>query len=300
MKIRYFSFLALLGMMAACDPAIDEVDPKSFWSESDLASSVEITQPYADYPDVFRFKTSPAKFVQLLDENGGVVASGTACDSFKVAPGVPGNFTVKALSQTGGSVSTAKTLTISKYTDVPKNWYKITGSPEGEFTGTTEWVWDEESGDGCWGNAGYRAGSGNPAGIPGKWWGAHIADFPGQLGHAVGGALTGEESADAKMVISGGSITKYAGDGSVLAKGAFTIKDVEGDDFKVADLTTTNNVILWPYQINGGGKYVNTFEVTYLDGTYMQLFYAPTGTGSWSECTWWAFKKKGAPKYSAK
>ena len=290
----------MLGVLAACDPAIDEVDPKAFYSESDLASSVEISQPFADYPDVLSFKTSPAKFIQILDENGGVVASGTACDSFKVAPGVPGNFTIQGLSQDGKTVSATKTITISKYTNVPKSWYKITGNTEGVYSNSAEWVWDQESNGGCWGNGGYRGGSGDPANVPGKWWGATIADFPGQLQHAVGGALTGEESADAKMVIAGATITKYSGDGKVLASGAFSIKDVAGDDFKVADLKTSNNTVLWPYRINGGGEYVNNFEVTFLNENYMQLIYAPAGTGSWSECTWWEFKRKGAPAYSAK
>ncbi len=297
MKTKYFSLIALLGTLAACDPTIDEEDARAFYSESDLANSVEITQPYSDYPDVLSFKTSPAKFIQILDENDGVVASGISCDSFKLAPGVSGNLTIKGLSQDGKVVSTSKTITVSKYTNVPNAWYKITGNSEGSYSNATEWVWDEESNGACWGNAGYLAGPSTPSKHSGKWWGAKISELSGQLNHAVGGALTGEESADAKMVVAGGSITKYAGDGSVLAKGAFTIKDVEGNDYKVADLTTTNNTVLWPYQINGGGKYVNNFEVTYLDENYMQLIYAPAGTGAWSECTWWELKKKGVGAY---
>ena len=299
MKIKYYLSIPLLGLFAACDPAIDEVDSKSFYTENELASSVLISQPYAEYPDILSFTTSPAKSVQILDETGAVIASGTACDSFKLAPGVSGNLLIRALSQTGKIIETTKTITVSKYTNVPQNWYYITGNTEGVFTGSAEWVWDEESCGACWGNGGYLAGSSTPNGYAGKWWGAKIAELPGQLNHAVGGVLTGEESADAKMVFSGGSVTKYAGDGSVIATGAFSISDIAGDGNKVGELKTTNNVVLWPYQINGGGVYVNSFEVTYIDENYMQLVYAKSGTGSWSECTWWEFKKKGVGAYVA-
>jgi hypothetical protein len=299
MKIKYFTAIPLLGVLAACDPAIDEVDSKAFYSASDLETSVIITQPYAGYPDVLRFTTSPAKSIQIIDELGGVVASGCSCDSFKLAPGVSGNLTIKGLSQDGKEITISKSVTVDKYTNVPDSWYKITGNTGGTFINQGEWYWDEISNGACWGNAGYLAGLGDPSNVPGKWWGAKISELSGQLQHAVGGALTGEESPDAKMVISGGQIIKYSGDGSVLATGTFTIKDAQGADLaqKVADLTTTNNVVLFPYQINGGGKYVNNFEVTYLDDNYMQLIYAPAGTGSWSECTWWEFKKKDAPAY---
>lgn len=297
MKIRYFSAFAILGLLASCDPAVEEYDAQAFYNESDLANSVEITQPFADYPDVLKFTTNPAKSIQILDETGAVIASGTACDSFKVAPGIPGNFIIRGMSQTGDIITTTKTVTISKYTNVPKSWYNITGNKEGEFSGSTEWVWDEESNGACWGNCGYQAGHGDPVNVPGKWWGAKISEFSGQLQHAVGGALTGEESADAKMVISGGSIKKYAADGTLLATGSFSIKDVEDSKYKIAELVTTNNTVLWPYQINGGGTYVNNFEVTFLNEDYMQLLYAPAGTGSGAEATWWEFKKKGVGVY---
>ncbi|MCR5454004.1 MAG: hypothetical protein K6F33_03340 [Bacteroidales bacterium] len=299
MKIKYLTLIALLGSMTACDPAIDEIDPQVSYSTSDLENSVEITQPIDGKPDVFSFKTNPSKYIQILDEFGSVIASGTSCDSFKVAPGVSGELTIRLLSQTGEQVEFSKSMTVDKYTDVPRSWYCITGNKEGEFSGSAEWVWDDVSQDGAvWGNAGYtKSKPGNPSATPDKWWGCPLKDLAGQTDHAVGKTLTGDESPNAKMVFKGATVIKYDGEGNEIATGTFNIKDVTDEDgkkYKQADLTTTNNTILWPYQINGNGKYLNSFEVTYIDENYMQLI--SIGPEN-DRCTWWEFKRKDAGKY---
>ena len=160
-----------------------------------------------------------------------------------------------------------------------------------------DWTWDQSVTGAVWGNMGYQPGDGASVGISGngQWWGCtNEEDFSGQLQHSNDGALHGDESMDAYFTLTpDGSITRHAGDGSVINSGLFEIDESVKSDWKVADLKTTAGTILWPFEINSGGNMPEWFEMVYLTNDKMTLVYPDGGEqGAWGEATFWHFKAK--------
>ncbi len=162
-----------------------------------------------------------------------------------------------------------------------------------------DWTWDYDGTNTVWGNMGYCGGLGSDVGLNhnGQWWGViNEEEFMGQLAHA-GGSAHGDESMDAYMTLTpDGTITRHAGDGSVINSGTFEIDETVASDWKVANLNTTAGTILFPYEINAGGNTPTTFEMVYISGTKMCLVYPDGGAfdslGGWGEATYWHFKAK--------
>ena len=163
------------------------------------------------------------------------------------------------------------------------------------------WTWNTDCPNGgvVWGNMGYCGGDGAKVYTgEGKWWGVTSEeDFLGQLGHSDTGDPTGEESMDAYMVFDpAGVVTKYAGDGSKINEGTFSVDLVSGNTWKVANLNTSAGAILWPFEINSGGNKPTAFEVCYIAGDAMTLVYPDGGdfstVGNWAEASFWQFKAK--------
>jgi hypothetical protein len=187
-------------------------------------------------------------------------------------------------------------------------WWAFTSHSDDEAAltnfDTKDWTWDTEfREDGAvWGNLGYAAGEDWTSGI---WWGAKPEDLTGQLQHSDTGVATGEESADAYMTFNwkNGKVTCYAADGSEIRSGNYSVmwlggeriqQSVDGSqaNWAYGTLSTDPGSILFPFQINSGGNKPTDFEIIELDAEHLKLIYAPEGTGSWGEATWWAFKKK--------
>ena len=144
---------------------------------------------------------------------------------------------------------------------------------------------------------GYQPGTGASVGLEGngKWWGCLTEeDFAGQLAHTPDGKMHGDESMDAYFTLTAdGTITRHAGDGSVINSGTFSFDKVDGDSWKVATLNTTAGTILWPYEINSGGNMPTWFDVVYLTSDKMCLVYPDKGSqGAWGEASFWHFKAK--------
>ena len=82
----------------------------------------------------------------------------------------------------------------------------------------------------------------------------------------------------------------------MIKKGTYSFDVVEGNAWKVAELNTTEGTILWPFEINSGGKMPTKFEVVYLTNSKMCLVYPDGGDfgglGNWAEATYWHFKAK--------
>ncbi len=162
-----------------------------------------------------------------------------------------------------------------------------------------DWTWDYDGANPVWGNMGYCGGLGSDVGLNrnGQWWGVlNEEEFMGQLQHA-GGSAHGDESMDAYMTLTpDGTITRHAGDGSVISSGTFEIDESVASDWKVANLNTTAGTILFPYEINANGNTPTTFEMVYISGSKMCLVYpdggAFDGLGGWGEATFWHFKAK--------
>ena len=190
--------------------------------------------------------------------------------------------------------------------------FKSVSDAEASLTGfdKKDWTWDTEFREdgGAWGNLGYSPDNGETFAQNGNgiWWGCPPADLTGQLNHSDTGAATGEEDTNAYMTFDwkAGTIKSYAADGTEIRSGKFEIKDwnlgnrsnasVNGDvaNWSMGTLNTTAGSILFPFKINGGGEKPTDFEILQLDNDHLKLIYAAPGTGSWSEATWWAFKKK--------
>ena len=183
------------------------------------------------------------------------------------------------------------------------SWWRFKSGSDatGMLTGNGEakWTWDTELNGGGWGNAGYMGDTGENFANSGSgtWWACPPADLSGQLNHTVGGALTGAESADAYMLISDdGLLSSYAADGTKISSGTYEIRDFTGvrdaDNWKLGTLHTSDGIILWPFEINAGGKYVTDYEILKLTSSQMVLVYPDGGSqGAWGESSWWRFKK---------
>ena len=169
------------------------------------------------------------------------------------------------------------------------------------------WTWNAESPAGAvWGNMGYCGGDGAEVYFTanGKWWGVAAEDeFEEQLKHSVTGELTGEESFNAYFTLTtDGEIKKYDGNGKLLNTTKYkldTDQAKQNEDktyWCVGHLITGDNSVLWPFEINAGGKYVTDFEVVYLDDQHMTLVYPDGGAfgdlGGWGEASFWQFKAK--------
>lgn len=174
--------------------------------------------------------------------------------------------------------------------------FKSTGASSDILEGNAKWGWADD-GNGCWGNAG---NSGNGAGytataIDGKWWGVTKgSELSGQLGHSEGGTDFGDADDNAYMVFKDGSVTSYKGDGTQIRTAKYEITNTNRvNNWELGKLTTTAPGVLFPFSINEGGKYVNEFDVMYMDGDNMTLVYTKgNGAGSWGEITYWRFAAK--------
>ncbi len=291
MKKIYFAAVSLVAMsMMACDPAVEEIDSTPVQlTESQLADRVIVTQEGKS--DLFSYTTNPATYVQIryADDNS-LLAAGTA-GTFRVPVFSQGNFKVLTLNTVGKAVESSKSYPVEEWevTDVLKT---IIGN---DFENGKAWTWDTElnADGGCWGNAGYQAGAFDGNSINGQWWGCPNDGFSGQLNHSNTGKLTGEEEAGAYLVFNKNQLMKYDASGKLLNTGTFSVDGKAnniGSEFGY--LNTSEGALLWPFMINGGGFMPTTFEIAFLSDKRLQLVYAKDGTGSWGECTWWAFKAK--------
>lgn len=196
--------------------------------------------------------------------------------------------------------------------------FKSDSDPEMALTdyATKSWTWDTtwRADGGAWGNMGYAPGDGASFVNSGNgiWWACPPADLTGQLSHSDTGVATGEEDPGAYMTFDykTGTVTSFTADGKQIRKGNWSITDWKmGERIRPsADGSQANwaygifhvdaGSILWPFQINShsAGHDATTlptdFEIMQLDADHFKLIYPQTGTGSWTEATWWAFKKK--------
>ena len=182
---------------------------------------------------------------------------------------------------------------------------------EGALSGTDgepkAWTWNTDNGSGCvWGNMGYCGGDGSAVYTKGegKWWGiVSDTEFADQLKHSVSGVLTGEESFNAYFTLAeNGDLNKYDGEGKLLNTTTWSLNtdkakvNEDGTVWAVGHLETGENSVLWPFEMNAGGKYVTDYEVVYIDNDNMTLVYPNGGDfsslGGWGEAAFWQFKTK--------
>lgn len=308
---KHYILLATACALIACDPIEED------GSFSPIATNVQEVSDgfyFAQFADAaattaqkdgnyFTYYTSPAQNVKVFNYNAAgeevMLALGPS-GSFKIAPGrgssTEQKFYVCVYNSDGEKVVAEKTATVyvkAELTEAERLFCSDSGRK------TYKW----NSAKVYWGNMGYCGGNGEDVYTVqnGKWWGIEGTDsvsenFEKQLQHSVTGKLTGEESLDAYMVFTeDGVIEKYDGNGSLLNKGSYeVVPQTENTDWAKYRLKTSENAILWPFEINAGGKYVTEYEVCYISPTAMTLVYPEKGDfaslGGWGEATFWQFK----------
>lgn len=185
--------------------------------------------------------------------------------------------------------------------------FSSTSDAEGLLTNydSKEWKWNTD-GNGVWGNMGYQAGN-FADNFDGKWWGAETPDILGtddQLKHVPDHVAHGDEDNDAYMVWSydGKTIQTY-GNGSLIRSGIYNLDNYSTkiDGWSVGTIETTEESILFPWNINTGEYDVNgvhsivkptKFEVLKLTASELVLCVPPDNNAAWSEAAFWRFVAK--------
>ena len=90
-----------------------------------------------------------------------------------------------------------------------------------------------------------------------------------------------------------GTAKCYDASGSEIRSGSYEIDLSTADGWKKGTFKTTEGAILFPFEINAGGRYVTDFQIFHVSGSEMILTYPDNGAFSgWSEGTYWNFKAK--------
>lgn len=309
MKKRYI-LLATACLLCACDPVEEDgtFDPIQTTSEA-VSQAFSFTQTDADGNpaedgNYFTYTTSPAQIVKVYniksDGSMNVLALG-ASGSFTIAPnrGSDPNqkFYVMLYNTDGTEIVAEKTANVYVKQDLTTAEKLFCSN-----SGRKVYKWNTSAVNGrVWGNFAYGGGTTNGETFAkngdGQWWGVvEEAEWADQVKHTVSGQLTGEESFDAYMVFTeDGMIEKYDGNGSKLNETTYeVVEQTENTDWAKYHLKTGENSILWPFEMNGGGKYVTEYEVVYITPSEMTLVYPDggnfSGLGGWDEAAFWQFK----------
>ncbi len=309
MNKRYILLAVAASVLCACDPVEEDAtfDPIETNSEA-VSAAFSFTQadkagnPASD-GNYFTYTTSPAQIVKVYnykaDGSVNLLACG-ASGSFTIAPGRGSDpnqkFYVAVYNSDGTEIVAEKTANVFVKADLTTT-EKLFCSDSGRKT----YKWNTAAPNGyVWGNCGYGAaatGKEFATTGTGQWWGVNADSiWAGQLEHSVKGQLTGEESFDAYMVFTeDGIIEKYDGKGAKLGESTYeVVEQTENTDWAKYHLKTGEDAILWPFEINGGGKYVTEYEVVYLTPSLMTLVYPDGGDfsslGGWGEASFWQFK----------
>ena len=164
-KKTYITLALAAGILLSCDPMTEESPAlRPNLTESDLNSRVTLTQTNAGQ-NLFSFSTNPALTVQISDQDGNILATGTEGSIVGIPPLT--SLTVRAINQDASITSFTQEVTINEYVNVPAIYRQLFGP---DYTSRT-WVWDTEATDGVWGNGAYMNNTG-----PG-WWIVQAADL---------------------------------------------------------------------------------------------------------------------------
>lgn len=195
----------------------------------------------------------------------------------------------------GINASVERTLTLLNSDPLTKDLIMMAGN------GSKTWTWDTSASGSYWGNMGYCGGAGSNVALDGygQWWGIS-ADDNSLSQHTDDGKRHGDESPDATMVFSlNGTVKCYNANGAEIRSGSYEVTDYNDSDpsaWRVGYLQTTPGAILFPYEINSGGKMPTKFDLVYLSDDKLCLVYPDGGNfndlGNWGEATFWHFKTK--------
>ena len=314
-KIILTAFVAAAAILAvSCQPQIIKGgSPSAPVSEEALAAAFIIDGQYADAActvpqtdgNYIAYHTSPAMNVQITYVKGEVestLATGSS-GVFYLYPKRKANpeqeFNIKTLNQDGTLTSAKGRATVFVPTKL-KPEYELLLTDAGVQT----WTWNDEcvcGGKGwCYGEGG-NTGAGTDftaLDFDGAWWGAQDnAHFEGYADVTEDGELKPDMCMEAYMTFNeDGICTTYAPDGSVVREGGYEIANYDPErssEWEIGNINTTTPCTLCPYCIHESGVMETSFQLMYLDGTYMALCDPESSeAGDWDNVTYWMFKVK--------
>ena len=276
LKKIYVSMALVAGLMVSCDPMTEgEVEIAPNLTAEQLQSRVMLTQTTAGQ-NKFTFQTNPTLTVQVLDQDGSILATGTEGSIIGVPPLT--KLTVRAMNQDGTIVSYTNEVTINEYVDVPTIYRQLFGP---EYS-TRTWVWDTEASN-YWGNGGYMSDS-----APGWWKLPEHGSLDDQCVNKGYPDDTVEKGwmkftlAGKKVEMSRGETGQISWDLSAIAK--------EGWD--VGTLTFKGTVPLLGVQPNAGDAREYNYHILKSDADHLYLCAPEAGSGEGGTAWFWMFKAK--------
>lgn len=166
MKKILFAVPLLVMLLVACDPSTENyASPGANVTPEELTNELQLN-PKSTGNNNITVVTSPTRYIKVYDaSNNTLVGEGTDPVIQVVPPTTNVSYYVTTINPDGSVVkSTAKSITVSEYTDLPAIYDKIFGDGNGGYT-TTTWTWDTDLAR-YWGNGGWGSDT-TPA-----WWGA--------------------------------------------------------------------------------------------------------------------------------
>ena len=273
-KILYSA--PLLALLVACDPVCQEFDMDATLTAEQLTSALTIVPRNAGNNNL-TFVTSPAQYIKVYDaETDEMVASGTMPTFQVVPPAREVSFYVTTVGQDGSIVkSSAKSLQVSEFTDLPAIYNDLFGDGAGGFTAHT-WVWNDAVK--CWGNGGYLEHT-----AP-NWWTNDINETDQQ---AIQKGLP-QDGKDGWMKLGLSGVEMSRGD-----KGSIKVNENKvKPGWDIGQMNFKGTYPLLGIQPNGGNAPQYEYHILQADGTNLTLCAPEPGAGDWGTAWFWVFKKK--------
>jgi|SRR5574344_229473 hypothetical protein len=276
MKKIFFAAPLLAMLLVACDPSTSEYgSPAASLTSDELTSELQLN-PKSTGNNNITVVTSPARYIKIYDATTKtLVGEGTNTTIQVTPPTTTASFYVTAINQDGSIItSSAKSVNVTEYTDLPNIYYKIFG----DDLGTTKWSWDTTASDGVWGNGGYLEATG-----PG-WW---VVQSSGIDEQATGKGLP-NDGLSGWMTLSLSGVNTSRGETGKVS----VTEDVVKANWDIGTMTFSGTIPLLGVQPNKGNARQYVYQILKADGTYLRLCAPEPGAGDWGTAWFWNFKKQ--------
>lgn len=274
-NVKYIAMLAIGALLASCDPTtIEGPSAAASMTEEQLQSTVTLQQTVPNQ-NKFTYSTSPATYVQILDQDGSILSSGTS-GSFVGVPPLT-SITVRAINQDGSMTSFSQACTITEYVDVPEVYKFLFGE---DYLSQT-WVWDTEDADCVWGLGGYMSD------VSPSWWKVTAAEIDGQC---EGKGLL-QDGLDGWMTftLAGKKVDTSRGESGTIS---WDLSNIAQDGWDQGTLTFSGTTPLLGVLPNQGNVPQYEYHILQMDGEHLYLCAPEPGAGSGGSAWFWNFKKK--------